>query len=504
MFNLTKKWDEYKSWVIFGIVSFFVIHMIVFTNYFPCWDTYGALQMDYTAMRNVGRWLFGSMSLLMHSPYDLEWIAGVLSAVFVTASSILMIDLWDIKRPVHRGIILFLVAAFPSMMATYVYMFTSAAYMLAFFLAIMGTYLSQVEKSKVSFLLSGVCLMFSLALYQIYLLTAMGVFILFLVSKMLKGTELKEIKIKIWRFILATSLGGGIYKAFEMIYKKLDHFQLSNYQGISDVGNITLFSVWNGLKNSISHAITFYFWNEHCIYRIINIILLGIIVVSAARWIFINLSLTHYKKIIIWVLCACLIPLSYGYYYISPGVEYHRVMEFGNIFIYFLPLILFEHSDTDHPNMGNVRAICNKFLRTSCVFMLIALCFYHFRNDNITYKQLEVYAERTRYETYEIINRIDEITGSLTREVAIIGFFRMESDRYKIKPIPDTVGISRSFHVVPQSFVNFASFYYSRNYYLTSQEKLDEIKETEEYKTMGTYPNGEYVKEINGILVINL
>lgn len=499
MLNIINIWKEYKSWILFGLVSFFAIHMIIFTNYLPCWDTYGSLQMEYTAMRIVGRWLFGPSSIILHSAYDLEWLAGVLSAIFVTASSILMIDLWGIKRPIHRGIIIFLIAAFPSMMATYVYMFVSAAYMMSFFLAIMGVYISQKGKTKRFVLLAGICIMLSLAVYQAYLLAAVGMFVLFLISELLQNVECKVIKKQLLKLIITCGIGGVLYKAVEIIYKLTGNYQLSNYQGISDVGNITLLSGWNGLKKLICDTMTFYFWKESCAYRIINIILLGLIFISIVRWIFMDHDLSRLKKILIMGLFFFIIPLTYSFYFISPGVEYHRLMEFGNIYIYFVPLILFEYS-----NIYNVGIKIQKHLRKVCICMLIVLCFYHFRNDNVVYKQLEVYAERTRYETYEIINKIDEISGGVTKEIAIIGCFRLEGAGYSIEPIPDTIGIMKNFHAVPQSFVNFAGFYYARNYYLASQEKIDEIKETEEYKMMDVYPQGNCVKEINGVIVINL
>lgn len=294
--------------------------------------------------------------------------------------------------------------------------------------------------------------------------------------------------------------GGVLYKLIEFAYRQIDPYELSNYQGVSDVGKISQKQIAEAFNKLFDDIIKFFFWDDNCFYRLINIAVLICVVLIIVYYVGLNPKLCKRRKVVLLVVMFILLPLTYSFYFISPGVKYHRLMEFGNIFVYFFPLVLFEHVPADKIRFQQLAGV----VKLVYIFMLTILSIYHFINDHVVYKQLEVYAERTRYETYEIINKIDEVAGSGTKQVAITGFFRFESDRYKITPIPDTVGINRSFHANPKSFVNFASFYYARNYNLVPQNIIDEIKESEEWKSMGTYPSGDYVKEINGIVVIKL
>lgn len=495
--NFVRK--EYK-WLFGSVIVFFAVHMVKFTNYFPCWDTYGGLAVGEFSGSNIGRWFFWISKVLLSSKYDLQWLEGVECAIFIGLAVILSFSMFEIRSFLGRVSLMLLIISFPSMTGTFVYGFCSSSYLLGFFLSVFAVYLSVNEEIKQGWIWSALCIAFSLGLYQIYLLSSIGIVLLICSKKIIEGgNDIKRLPFSYGKSII---LGGILYKILDVFIRSLSKTELSDYQGVSKVGQMSIQNLTDGIKSALKNMLQFYFWDKKMsLYVFINlatIILVLIFLCLLLRTINISFS----EKCIASGLILAALPLTYAYYLISPDISYHIVMEFGNSLIFFIPIV-FDVPDKNRKIIAN-RKYSISCIKTLATVSVVILAFYNCVNANVVYKQMEISTERTRFETYEVLMKIDETVGLGTYPIAVYGAFNV-AQGYDIEPVPSMIGIADNYHAaVQQSFIAFAKFYYARNYMGVDQNTYERIKETDEWKNMGAFPCGEYVKVIDGIIVVRL
>ena len=77
-------YKKHKNNFIITVIAVCVVHFVKMTHYLPNWDNMYSMVMPDTSMVGFGRWLAGLISNMLTSQYDLQWVAGLLSAIFFT------------------------------------------------------------------------------------------------------------------------------------------------------------------------------------------------------------------------------------------------------------------------------------------------------------------------------------------------------------------------------------------------------------------------------------
>lgn len=187
-----------------------------------------------------------------------------------------------------------------------------------------------------------------------------------------------------------------------------------------------------------------------------------------------------------------IIPVGYVFYFVSSGVDYHRVMEFGNYFVYFLLIIFLQHSN-----------IASNRFKKALIISLILISAYNFINANISYHQMSISYEKTYFQNIEIASRIDDISDEDSKTVAVIG--EMKNFGKNLYSNPDITGASTKIFTWKEPHViYFANYYLGRNYVQCSQKKKEEIMNSVEYSQMEDFPSKNSIKVIDGIIVVKL
>lgn len=482
-----------RETLLFALCSVLLVHLIKFVNYYPCWDSMYGIEMKWAGMAENGRWLSGVAEILLSSKYDLQWVEGILSATFLSITITLIVNILDINGKKWRVIAILLFVVFPTFAATFNYGLWSPAYMLSLLLACLSVYICIDNSEKGINGIAILCVVISLAIYQIYILFATSLIVVYLINQLLKQKTEKTHMFRVVRqFTLNLVVGVAIYYIINKILQQIGGYELSSYQGIAEVGHMNWLSIVKGIIKIPLSFIRFFAGSRNLnAYLILNVIIAICIMGIMGKYVLFNNLYSKSHRFIICALYVLIVPITYAFHLVSPGVWYHRLMELGNYFIYVVPiLVVMEHKK---------ETIWKKYYIT----LICVLCFYHFVNDNIAYHQLSISYERTYFEASEVMMRVDQINDQNATKIMVIGHFTDAND--SIVAIPGITGASpNNFLQAEFHLLQFAKYYLNRAYVSCPEEEREDIIGALDIHDMDQYPFGNYVQVIDDVVVIKL
>lgn len=219
---------EWKLAFLAAAVTALLVHMPALLMDVPNHDGLDSMYFDQN-MITSGRW-FLMVACGFSSFYTIPWVIGLLGILFLSLAAAALTEALELKKPWVIVVCSGLLASFPALASTFAYVFTLDGYMLALLLAVLAVVLTK--KYQKGFLAGGVCLAFSLGIYQAYLPFAMilSVFcILMLLAE--DGTGKEKLK-KILHYLYMGILGVVLYYGILQVLLRLQGKQLASYQGI--------------------------------------------------------------------------------------------------------------------------------------------------------------------------------------------------------------------------------------------------------------------------------
>ena len=150
---------------VMAVVMGLVTHMYAFTNdLLNHDDIYHLLQCEYGAQS--GRW-FLPIVLGWDGSYSMPWLIGALSVFCLALTACFTVSLLRIQGRLGALITVTLLVAYPTVVATFSYMFTADAYFFGLFLASFAAY-AAARMPRMGLPLGAVALILSLGIYQSY------------------------------------------------------------------------------------------------------------------------------------------------------------------------------------------------------------------------------------------------------------------------------------------------------------------------------------------------
>lgn len=221
-----------------GVVMGLVCHLYLFTNLIPNHDAvFHLFQCDYGTAS--GRW-FLPLVLAWDGDYNMPWLQGVLSLLCLAGTVSITTRLLRIEKPLAIVITAALCTAFPTVAATFTYMFTADAYFFGLFLAALAAY--AVWRMPIWGLpLGTILLILSMGIYQSYFPVAAVLMVGALLFDCLEGrgsfgrTLLRGVKM-----VATLALGIVVYMAVARL-ATMASGGLSDYMGISSMGSLSPF-----------------------------------------------------------------------------------------------------------------------------------------------------------------------------------------------------------------------------------------------------------------------
>lgn len=409
-----------KTWKLAFFSAFFLgllVHIYKFTNLLPNAD---ALYNFYSSqnMTASGRW-FLSIACGFGSYFDLPWVNGVLSLLFMGLTAAMVAEVFRMENPVLILLSSGLLVSFPAITATMGYEFTADGYMLAMALAAFSVCLSRMEfigkQHWWKLVLSSVCICLCCGIYQAYVSFAFVLAVCYFMMELLENRRTDK---ELWKWIGAQVLIYGCALAgYYLIWKlclKFQGFTASSYQGIDRVGAMGAGDLVSALMKIAEDFVKFFLeWNifDHgvTVYSVLNILFLmafGAGLLTAVVKSGIGKRKLH---LLLFLLCVAALPVGcYIWYLSSPDVIYHALMQQSVCLLYILTAVLFD------------RWTCAR--KSSAVLLVLAaIVFNNSVSANMYYNLMHQSFENTRAVAVELSTRIHLLDDGNVKYVAIYG-----------------------------------------------------------------------------------
>ena len=503
-FYQTKLRKEYKIAFISTFFIAMLIHLYKFANTLPNHDSVYNYYSDQNVLGS-GRWAL-SWACGISSYWDLPWINGLLSCVFIALTVVVILALFKLKNPVLIGLTGALLSASPATTETFFFLFTADGYMIAMFLAALAVYFSRIEETRKSrLLLSGICICISCGIYQAYVSFSLLLAVCYFIDALLQNNHSKQ---NCFKWILRQSI---IYiaslAAYYVIWKLCMHFSgtvANDYQGISEVGKISTGLLVRGLLNSIkTTSLYFLQWDVlahgFTLYSILSILFLILMAVGLLISCF--KSSVWKRKRAVTLLALCLIaimPFACIWHFTSDHVGYRAMMLQSLTLLYVLTAVLYER--WAKPITKN--AVC---------LFLILIVFNNSLMANISYFYMNLCYERTYAEGVEMMAEIHDLQDEYEFDkIAVVGTRIFEVQHNNIDPETGNIQITGKIHMLSgllektllydsDHTTKYLQATFGLELEVLNHTQRNELLDTDEVQNMGCWPRGNSITVIDDI-----
>ncbi len=493
-----KEWGiAFVAAMVFGIVT----HMYKFTNTLLNHDSLYNIYSNQNVIGS-GRW-FLSIACGISSYFDLPWINGMLSLVYIGITAILIVDLFRIKNPIVIGISSALLSVFPAVTATFFYEFTADGYMFAMLLAAFAVKLLSVSGGgykKRNQIIGILALCFSCAIYQAYLSFAITLSICVFLYDLLEESKSKKECIKwIGSQMMVYMAALVLYWLVWKLCLTFTGMKATNYQGINQIG-ISIQTIVEAIPKTI---VTLGKWCldinritcEITLQGILNSLFLLFSFYIGAVALYKSKSMKKPYMIVMYLGCILIVPFVIClWYFTSPKVEYHLLMLQSLVILYIFVLVLAERWIAS--NCKNVIA------GLACV-----LIFNFMIQANIAYWQLQRCNMISYMEAVDLRGRICQMGSEEGDELAVIGTYdvtKQKSYQLLVERMPNLGGMLDYNLFLDE--VHIGMFLDNLDFHLApvSAEKKEQILKNPLIEDMSNWPQKESLQKIDGVILLKL
>lgn len=500
---------EQKIAFIGTFVIALLIHLFHFSNVLPNHDSI----LNYYTDQNIlgsGRWAL-SIACGFSSYFDLPWVIGILSCVFIALTAVTVITVLNISNPVLILLSGGLLAASPAITETFFFLFTADGYMIAMFLAALSVYLSRMEEKRLlPQFLSAACICISCGIYQAYVSFALILAICYFMHQLFLNQYSQKTCIR-W-IIRQFCIYVGALATYYIIWKLLMHITgtaANNYQGINEVGKLSLSLITGGIWRSVkSFAWYFIQWNVFKFgltpYILLNLIF--IVLFLTGLFIAVNKSgiLRRPWALILVILCLiAIIPFACIWHFTSESVIYRAMMLQSLTVLFIFAGVLYE---TWAEQAG-------KNLMALLLFATIA---NNSLMANIGYSHLHLCYEQTYAEGLYMMQDIRELQQkhSFSR-IAVIGNRHEQVAHYAIDPYSAEINpvgqiqifselLEKSMLYDSSRIVSFLKTIYGIELESVPRQERKLLFETEAVQSMPVFPVKGSLAVIDNILIVKI
>ena len=493
---------------ISGMVIGFITYGYFMANNFLVYDSMWNIYSDQN-MIMLGR-QFLQFACGISSYYDLSWTNGLLSIIYLSITSILVIEGLNIKSHINSALTAGILVAFPNVIATFCLTFTVDGYMLATLLAAAAFLITY--RKKWGFLPGIVLMGISLGIYQAYLAFVIVLCIIRLLLDILEKNTFRDIFTKAVRFVL---MGAGSYAFYVLtlnLMLKLQSIELSAYQGMDKLQNFSFSDLPAGFQAAWNNFYHFARWGNVLTTTTpmtISYLALALLGVLCYVYFFVKAK-CHKKPWCIPVTLVLLAVLPFGTTVcsiISPDVFHNALLHCAWSVYFIFVLALSERlAPTEHILYNRLKSGA-----VVAVTLFTAILIFQFTVvANIAAFNLNERYEKSYSLCLRILDRLEQTPGyEHGMPVSILGG-EPAAPTYPSTDITanDLSGYcsANGDYVVngTEKFASFMSHYMQVT--LTTIDYADELKlcETVEYQNAPAFPDEGCITLIDGIWVVKL
>ncbi len=496
------------------IVTGFLTHGFIFYNkmsylddstyYFELGATFASGRWGLGIIETVKNWLgFGS--------YSMPVINGFLTIIFIAIMAMFLVFMLHIKSRLFAVLIGAYMVIFPVVTSTFAYMFTAPWYFLSNAMMVLAVYL--VRKSKGGFVAATLLIAFGMGIYQANIGVATAAFVMTLLCDAKSKNFLENISTAI-RCFLSLLAGIALYFLFNKMFLYITDTQLSDYQGISGMSNLSLSHLLSGIADAYK------LWPQLTRWSILGISNAGLIrmMYAVSLGLFLILGVVYLfmlgKKKEIWnmlysAVLIGLVPLSIGVIFVmasSPDTNIHTLMVYSFVVMPIYPLVLLQNLETE--TFGNVGKNVLRQLGNVAVIVISVMIVFYFKLDNTAYLKAN-YQQENAIAYYTILIGQIKSTDHYSDKLPVLFLGNVDGQDWSIKSPKafDEIKI-QGYHANMNDFiayyVNSEFLEIHCGYRFEKPDKPEKIYESGYVKMMPCYPEDGSIQVVDDVVVVKL
>lgn len=487
----------------------YLVHLFAFTNIIPNSDGLSRV-FDPQQMTVSGRWFLHYASFLNEFT-QMPALIGFFSMVFLALAAAGVVSALHLHSRALSAFAGVLMAAFPCLGYTFLYMFTASAYCLAIFLAVLAVCL--VKKGGWPRTLAS-CLLLALSMgtYQAYAAVAVALSLLVVLRaclnprSTLKGTA--RLGFRLAGFL---AVGAALYYGILQIFLAVKGLELLDYLGMSDAGSgYPITRLPSLILSTYKQFILFFFWpngsNSFTI-PLLAVLDLLLLILAAACFLAIVRRRALWRepwRLIGALVLAALLPLAVGFaQIIAPFSDATPIMKYAYVLVYAAVLLAADQGLSFLPRPRGGAAASS-----ALALCLAGVVLYSANINNLLYTASDQAHRATLSYATRLLSRIESCPGYTgEEEVLIIGSF--PTDRI----YADIESYALVDHYsVPQNTVaplNKHIYYYLNDWLNVpiqepEEETMIAVAQSEDFQAMPLYPADGSVRMLDGRVVVKI
>ena len=400
MKNKTEFWKTPAAAALLAaLAAGLLVHLFGLVNILHNNDDIWQQPMGYGAGITSGRWLLtilGDFLSRQGFGFNLPVVNGVLFLVLVALCGGGIVAVLPIRCRKMAALFGALFAVFPAITSVLFFKYTTVYYGLALLLAVLAAWTLR-EDTKLGLLLSALCTALSLGIYQAYVPVTVTLLVLMLLRQALEGkTEGKKLLLRGLYFCAGLILGVLLYFVFLKISLAVYHTALSDYQGVDNMGRISLSALPKLIRRAVGDVCKLPIY-DYCGLANVGLLKLAYVVlagVSAVLGVYTVLTrrLKPGQLGMTLVLCAALLVALNFVVIMCPDTLIYTLMVESFVLIPCIPMVLLEVFPVDRGS--RLKAAAGKLTAVAVAALIFGYGYYANVNDTAMYfanRQVENY-----------------------------------------------------------------------------------------------------------------
>jgi len=487
-----------------ALLTGFMCYLYVFTNKLLNHDeAFNLFEKGSTV--TSGRWALGVMDSVFPD-YSMPWVNGLMTLIFISVAVCIMVNILSVQSKTLQALLAGTIVAFPSLIGTLAYMFTSNSFGLAFLLAVLAVWFLTRDRLLYAIPALG-CMVFSLGIYQSYIAIAAGLLVLVLIRQLLTGESVIHVFRRgvVYVFFLVLSLGCyylltqiALYLVDEVLNSYASDnvsFSLSSLPGAVALAYNRFFDILTkGHEGLVSPGLSRL---AHLVMLLLTLILLLLNVLSSKK--------KEPGRIALILALVLIFPLAVCCMYLFTTADsVHTLVLYGFACLYALTVMVADISLDTVPMCKLhtlLRTVSTEIL--TVMLALIILCNVFLANE--VWLNLQLRYENA-YGFYTALLAELRTMPEFTKEmpVALIGHHEDPEFYEKNFPFCETITGVKGFQPDSYSAEEFLQYYLGVSLPFEEQYICDALAQQPEILQMPCWPYYGSVRVIDGTIVVKL
>lgn len=489
---LRAEWKSYRAPFIACLLAGLVTHGYAFLNKLVNHDEIESL-FGKGATVTSGRWGLELVKILFPD-WSMPWIYGLVSLLLMAAAVCLMLWMLDIRGRIRQVGLAALVISFPTLTGNFCFMFTSAPYAWAFFLAVLAAALFR-RGGRGDAALSLVLLVLALGIYQAYIAVTASLFVLGMMADTMDARRpVSRIVLDGVKALGLMACAIALYYAVTLLVFRFTGAEFNSYVTENVNGKVGLLRRVRMAYDNFLYIFTFR--NFRVISteasRYLHIALAGITLLGMAAVALRRRSPLH---AVLLAGLAVLLPLSICcMFLIMSGQSIHTLVLYSFTAVYFLTALVFQR--LEEPRARRAEALAG--------LLLAAVVMSNVYFANMTYLKLQLQFENARAFYTVLTARLTHTEGF--DENTRLAFTGEQHALLHSFPELDTEllqGPSRDLINI-YSRENFLRYYLGFDIPFADEAECAALAEDPQVQAMSGYPYEGSVQKIGDCMVVKL